>query len=386
MNHYKSNIMRLSFAILVFIFEGLTSTLASNSLGSIDAVNKVTRVCQDQACATYGQVNFKPTLIIGVNPIVISDTSITGHAWGDQIGWINLTPTGLAPTDVLKVNPSTGVITGKAYANTGSWINFSPTGAGVTLVDNGSGSDFSGWAWVSGNYGGWMRFDCTIPATCIKTDWRKASMRAPVIPVVTPPVQGGLLPVGNVILPKETPKNENKKPATNDTVKEIDRNNAGLDSGDTSTSNLTNSNIGALGEGETGDTNNAEETPDINPDDNTGDRVVEVLPLTPEFPVINNNVPLFRKLFPTFSSTYSYEYCYFCILVRKDEGLTYSTEGDIKSVPDRIMIKYGFISDDFEYGVEIKKDDKVIVNVDVYSAIISFVLLLILIRIIRRVI
>lgn len=161
-------------------------TEASVSVGTIDSTYKLTKICKDIACSVYGSVNLKPTINAstpGALPVTITDTAITGHAWGDEIGWMNLAPTGLSGSDVLKVNPTTGIITGKAYATGGSWINFSPTYSGsgpqvgVTLVDNGSGSDFSGWAWVSGAQGGWMKFDCGGVGTCIKTDWRTLAHR-----------------------------------------------------------------------------------------------------------------------------------------------------------------------------------------------------------------
>jgi peptidoglycan hydrolase-like protein with peptidoglycan-binding domain len=90
----------------------------------------------------------------------------------------------MSPTSAgVSVNPTSGVLSGKAYANVGSWINFSPmysgTGpqVGVSLVDNGSGSDFQGWAWVSGAHGGWMKFDCAGTGLCVKTDWRAIPYR-----------------------------------------------------------------------------------------------------------------------------------------------------------------------------------------------------------------
>jgi hypothetical protein len=49
------------------------------------------------------------------------------------------------------------------------------------LVDNGSGSNFSGWAYASGPNAGWMKFDCAGSGTCIKTDWRIVSNRPTVV-------------------------------------------------------------------------------------------------------------------------------------------------------------------------------------------------------------
>lgn len=161
--------------LLTIIFTGATAN-ASVSVGTIDSANKYTKICQDSSCTDFGNINWKPTINAntpGATAVTITDSSITGHLWGDEIGWINMAPTGAGVT----VNPSTGVLSGKAFSNTGSWINFNPTGFGVTLVDNGSGSNFSGWAWVSGPNGGWMKFDCAVSTTCISTDWRTTSYR-----------------------------------------------------------------------------------------------------------------------------------------------------------------------------------------------------------------
>lgn len=99
---------------------------ASSSVGTISPGSNLTKICQDTACTTFGLVNWKPTLnasTSGATAVTITDTSITGHLWGNEIGWINLSPTGQGIT----VNPTTGIITGYAYAASGSWINFAPT-------------------------------------------------------------------------------------------------------------------------------------------------------------------------------------------------------------------------------------------------------------------
>lgn len=89
--------------------------LSSSTVGSIDTNNRITKICQDVSCSTFGSVNWKPTINIqtpGAFPVSISDTGITGHLWGNQIGWINLSPVGAGVT----IDPSTGVLSGKAYA------------------------------------------------------------------------------------------------------------------------------------------------------------------------------------------------------------------------------------------------------------------------------
>ena len=161
--------LRVILCCMCLIFS--ISTQASTSVGTIDSAYKITRICQDVSCGTYGSINFSPT---GSTPLSITDSGITGYAWGDQVGWINMSPVGGG----VFVNPNTGVLTGTAFSSVSGWINFSPTGQGVTLVDNGAGSNFSGYAWVSGAYGGWLRFDCTQVSTCVKTDWRTVVNRS----------------------------------------------------------------------------------------------------------------------------------------------------------------------------------------------------------------
>ncbi len=195
------------------------SLFASVTNGTIDSSNKLTKICKNAACSVFGNVNFKPTLNAntpGATAISITDSGITGFAWGDEIGWINFAPTGAGVT----INPATGSLSGTAYSSVGGWINFSPTGAGVTLVDNGSGSSFSGYAYVSGINGGWMKFDCSDPSTCIKTDWRTTSNRASSPSAGSSGSRGGggiaIFPVNNVLFnpvveetipPKEAYKN-----------------------------------------------------------------------------------------------------------------------------------------------------------------------------------
>jgi peptidoglycan hydrolase-like protein with peptidoglycan-binding domain len=152
----------------------VTQALASETVGTVVGGFNTTRVCQNSSCSDCGILNMKPTLNAntpGATAVIISDTSITGHMWGDEIGWVTIAPTGSGVT----VNPTTGVVTGKAFANVGSWINFSPStvggGTAVGVIINAQG-EFTGWAYVSGIHGGWVQFDCAVPATCIKTDWR----------------------------------------------------------------------------------------------------------------------------------------------------------------------------------------------------------------------
>lgn len=170
--------------LTALIWAGLSLTaLASESEGAITTGSHLTRICQDETCSTYGTVNWKPTLsdqTTGATAVTITDSGLSGWLWGDEIGWVNLQPTGSG----VQMNPVSGELSGYAYANVGSWINFSPTTVsgntevGVTI--NGDGQ-FEGWAYVSGLSGGWMKFDCSSAETCIETDWRPTGERTAVI-------------------------------------------------------------------------------------------------------------------------------------------------------------------------------------------------------------
>jgi len=153
--------------------------LASESQGTIQVGFNLTKICKNIDCSSYGNINWKPTLnanTTGATAVTITNSSVAGYLWGDEIGWINLQPTGAGVT----INSTTGVLSGYAYSNVGSWINFSPAsvsgGTPVGVSINSSGQ-FTGWAYVSGIDGGWMQFDCSSTSTCITTDWRPSSNR-----------------------------------------------------------------------------------------------------------------------------------------------------------------------------------------------------------------
>lgn len=146
---------------------------ASETSGTITSSYNLTKICQDEACDDYGNVNWKPSLnanTTGATAVSITDSGLTGHLWGDEIGWVDLSPTGAG----VSIDATTGVLSGEAYSSVGGWINFSPTGESVVINSSG---EFVGYAYVSGIGGGWMKFDCSSSATCIKTDWRPVGSR-----------------------------------------------------------------------------------------------------------------------------------------------------------------------------------------------------------------
>ncbi len=146
-------------ALLLALSFGVTNAFAAP--GTIDPANTGddTAVMMDNA---FGSVNFKPT---NGTPVVVTDTELTGNAWGDVIGWINLNPTNAGVT-----NTCDGELGGYAWGQNAGWINFAPTNGGVT-IDPATG-EFDGYAW-SQNYG-WMEFSCP-GAGCVRTDWTCSS-------------------------------------------------------------------------------------------------------------------------------------------------------------------------------------------------------------------
>ncbi len=153
---------KLYIIIILLIFS--TNTFAST--GTIDDTDHTAKVCHDVTCTspTPGSINWKPT---GTTVVVDSVTGLSGQIWGNELGWIDLKPTtgGVTFSDV-----TTGKLTGKAWSQVSGWINFAPTGHEVT-IDPGTG-EFSGYAWSGGPYGGWIKFDCGDPSSCVKTSWR----------------------------------------------------------------------------------------------------------------------------------------------------------------------------------------------------------------------
>lgn len=188
---FQNNILKIFIKIFFVFVLAVNYTSASESSGTILSTTYTTAlVCQDSACTSVmgHRINLKPTVGPSNPAISIADgTGIDGYAWGEKLGWVNFSAGNAATTTPgVQLNTTTGALYGYAWSQNSGWINFAPTNYGVTINSNG---EFAGYAWASGQYGGWIKFDCSLSATttCVKTDWRPVPARA----VVTPPSGGG---------------------------------------------------------------------------------------------------------------------------------------------------------------------------------------------------
>jgi len=99
-----------------------------------------------------------------LSPLVVNSVDgISGEVWGNQLGIINFQP---PYGGVYFANLKTGLLKGTAWSETSGVINFSVTGQKV-VIDPKTG-EWSGWAWASGPYGGWIKFDCDT-GSCVQT-------------------------------------------------------------------------------------------------------------------------------------------------------------------------------------------------------------------------
>ncbi len=115
-----------------------------------------------------GWINFKPSFGPGVT---VTDSSLSGYAWGENIGWVNLNPSNGEVT-----NDGMGNLSGYACSENVGWISFSCENTGsCDNVDYGvkinpATGEFSGQAW--GENIGWINFaPNSIP---VNTSWRCA--------------------------------------------------------------------------------------------------------------------------------------------------------------------------------------------------------------------
>jgi hypothetical protein len=147
--------LRISLVIFLFVFAVPSISLASASVGTIDATNRYAWG------ENIGWVDFGSA---GGN-VTIEDDGLSGYAYGENIGWVLL-------DDVT--NDGEGVLGGYGWSENAGWIDFSH----VTIDSDGI---FSGYAY--GENIGNIVFGSVD--NLVTTDWRHASSRV-VAPVSTP--------------------------------------------------------------------------------------------------------------------------------------------------------------------------------------------------------
>ena len=162
---------RISELILgAFIFASffVFSNLADARIASVDTLptENEAKVCKDITCANPkpGIIYFK---ISSDSPLVVdTEKGLSGKVWGDELGWITFNP---PYGGVFFADPATGLLKGSAWSENSGAINFSVTGQKV-VIDPKTG-EWNGWAWASGPYGGWVKFDCK-DFSCVHTTWK----------------------------------------------------------------------------------------------------------------------------------------------------------------------------------------------------------------------
>lgn len=156
----------LSFLLLIII--NPYNINASSSSGAIDDVYKYAKLSDQNST----KINFG--LFSGSMKVLILDDLLTGFAWGEKVGWVNLAPAGSGV-----FNDGEGNLYGYASSEYGGWINFKPEGGGVKINSDGF---FTGYA-MSQKFGR-VSMNCSNDSSCasdeykVKTDWRPISVRS----------------------------------------------------------------------------------------------------------------------------------------------------------------------------------------------------------------
>lgn len=142
-------------ATFLFFFVGISFAQASETSGTINSSYKYAW------SNVAGYINFAPTN----GGLTITDSAVTGYAWGANTGWIRFNATQSHVT-----NDGEGNLGGYAWDSGGGWISFS----GVTINSSGRFGGTATGSTVNGaNYS--INFGCT---NCdVRTDWRPASSR-----------------------------------------------------------------------------------------------------------------------------------------------------------------------------------------------------------------
>lgn len=159
------------FVVSAIFAVSQTDVLASSTDGTIDSTYKY--AWNENA----GWIDFGTT----EGNVHISDSALTGYAFGETVGWISLNcsnDSSCATADYKISNDGAGNLSGYAWNENTGWINFNPSGGGVSVNSSG---EFLGNAW-SENVG-WIVFNCATTSSCgtvdykVKTDWRVQGVR-----------------------------------------------------------------------------------------------------------------------------------------------------------------------------------------------------------------
>ncbi len=122
---------------------------------------------------TKDRINWSPTNTSSTVGVTVTDTALSGHAWGESVGWINMSPS----TAGVK-NTCNGDLSGNAWGENTGWVNFGPfvnSATPTVKIDTATGkfggsTGSAGYAWAQ-NYG-WIKFDCSVGSdTCVQTTW-----------------------------------------------------------------------------------------------------------------------------------------------------------------------------------------------------------------------
>ncbi len=174
---------KLSFLVLFFAIAAFASPVfASPTNGTISATNKIAK----GLISDFGRVNFAATTTDPYQ-VHVTDTALTGYAWGENVGWISLNCSNNTCSNAngnFKVgNDGEGNLFGYAWGQNTGWINFGPfLNSSTSPVTIDTSGVFHGYAW-SQNFG-WLSFNCgNTGSSCsptsykVSTDWRPQSVR-----------------------------------------------------------------------------------------------------------------------------------------------------------------------------------------------------------------
>lgn len=144
--------LALAFATVFFLMAtGAHTVFASTSDGTIDTTNRYAW-SENTGWIDFGSI---------AGNVHVTDSALTGAAYGENIGWIILNP---AQGGVL--NDGAGNLSGYAWSENTGWVDFS-------RVTVGSDGVFAGSAY--GENIGWITFGATN--NLVSTDWRPTSSR-----------------------------------------------------------------------------------------------------------------------------------------------------------------------------------------------------------------